>query len=257
MILNKLVNNDNFSSATPSFNIESLKIFLNDVLKMGRISQGMFYRFKESYFEKNKVLSEDVINQEDRVDFLESKLEYDFMKLMLLNNFSGLYLKSSIVGLKLLNIFENIGDLCEENCKLNIELLKLPQKINILSFEDLFVLTQNSLTDSLKIFSEFINIERIVLTSEEKIKDIFNESEKICTINNELKSLNIAYKKYLLKSKENLKSINLHIEMLNKVEKISELSTNIIEVVLWALTDIKYKCRGNSLEYFYSQDDEI
>jgi hypothetical protein len=45
--------------------------------------------------------------------------------------------------------------------------------------------------------------------------------------------------------------------MLNKVEKISELSTNIIEVVLWALTDIKYKCRGNSLEYFYSQDDEI
>jgi phosphate transport system protein len=66
-----------------------------------------------------------------------------------------------------------------------------------------------------------------------------------------------AFKKNLYRSKESTKTINLHLNVLSNIEQFSDFSTNISENVLWALSAIKYKCRGTNLEYFYSYEEEL
>lgn len=246
-----------FFSTTNEYNTENLRAYLNNVLRMGRVVQGMFYKFKDSYFNRNKKLSEEIILQEDRVDYLESKLEYDGMKLMTTLNLTGIYLKANLTGLKLVYLFENMGDLCEKNSIINLEVLKLPHKINIASFEDIFIISQNCMSLCLKLFSEFINLEKSSLTHEKQTEYFFKEGKKICELNLDINSLFKAYKRNLLKSKEDISIVSNHLEILSNIEEFSDFSTNIIEYIIWAINGVRYKCRANNLEYFYSQDDEI
>ncbi len=235
---------------------ESLIVYLNNVLRMGRIVQGMFYKFSDAYFQKEIPLSEEIISQDDRVDYLEAKLDYEGRVLLSKANFSGIYLKANLLGLKLVYIFENMADLCESNAKLNIELMKYPPKINVLSFEDLFKQTQEAFSSSLRVFSDFININLITLKNEEFSSVFFNPCQNICTLNNEASSLFHAYKKYLYKSKESIESISLHMDILSNIEHFSDMSTNIAENIVFAITGNKYRCRKNSLDLFFSVEEE-
>ncbi len=67
----------------------------------------------------------------------------------------------------------------------------------------------------------------------------------------EVYSLIKAYKSYLYKSKESVKVISLHLEILNNILIFSDLTTNIAENIIWALTGDFYKCRNNDLELFF------
>ncbi|HOO73938.1 MAG TPA: PhoU domain-containing protein [Tepiditoga sp.] len=236
---------------------ENLVVHLNNVLKMGRIVQGMFYKFKDAYFDKNKQLSEEIISQDDRLDYLEAKLELEGISLLTRGNYTGIYLKSNILGIKLINIFENMGDICEENAKLNLDLLTMPQKINMQSFEDIFIQANEMLSLSLRLLSDYINIDMQRLQSEKFRKDIFDTGKKICILDTEVNSLFSAYKKYLFKSKETSKAMYTHLEILSNLEKFCDFTTNITENIIWSLTGIKYKCRGQELEYFYSMEDDL
>ncbi|MDN5343230.1 MAG: phosphate transport system protein [Oceanotoga sp.] len=240
-----------------SFKNDKLIIFLNNVLKMGRLVQGMFYKFKDSYFEKDKNLSNEIIEQDDRLDFLESKLEYDGLTMISANNYTGIYLKASLLGIKLSYIFENMGDLCEENAKINLEILKLPQFVNMVSFEDIFIQSHEMLSISLRLFSDFINLETDKLSKVDIDKKFFEPAKKICAMDIEVNSLLSAYKKHLYKSKESVKTTNLHLNILSNIERFSDFTTNISENIIWALKGVRYKCRGTNLEYFYSLEDDL
>jgi phosphate transport system protein len=245
------------SNDISNFKKENLKIYLNNVLKMGRIVQGMFYKFKDAYFEKNKNLCNEIIKQDDRLDFLETKLEYEGLSMLGSQNFTGIYLKATLLGIKMSYIFENMGDLCEENAKLNLEILKLPQLVNMLSFEDIFSQSQKILTLSLKLLSNFVNLDIQKLTEQDSQKNFFLPAKEICFLDQDINSLLTAFKKNLYRSKESTKTINLHLNVLSNIEQFSDFSTNISENVLWALSAIKYKCRGTNLEYFYSYEEEL
>jgi phosphate transport system protein len=239
-----------------NFKKENLKIYLNNVLKMGRIVQGMFYKFKDAYFEKDKNLCDEIIQQDDRLDFLETKLEYEGLSMLGSQNFTGIYLKATMLGIKMSYIFENMGDLCEENAKLNLEILKLPQLVNMLSFEDIFSQSQKMFSLSLKLLSNFVNLDIQKLTEEDSQANFFLPAKEICFLNQEVNSLLAAFKKNLYRSKEKIKTISLHLNVLSNIEKFSDFSTNIAENVLWALTGNKFKCRETKLEYFYSYEEE-
>jgi len=245
------------SNDISNFKKENLKIYLNNVLKMGRIVQGMFYKFKDAYFEKDKNLCNEIIKQDDRLDFLETKLEYEGLSMLGSQNFTGVYLKATMLGIKMSYIFENMGDLCEKNAKLNLEILKLPQLVNMLSFEDIFSQSQKMLTLSLKLLSNFVNLDIQKLIEEESQKNFFLSAKEICFLNQDVNSLLSAFKKILYRSKEQTKTINLHLNVLSNIEQFADFSTNISENVIWALSGSKYKCRGKDLEYFYSYEEEL
>lgn len=249
--------NYKISNDISNFKKENLKIYLNNVLKMGRIVQGMFYKFKDAYYEKNKHLCNEIIEQDDRLDYLETKLEYEGLSMLGSENFTGIYLKATLLGIKMGYIFENMGDLCEENAKLNLEILKLPQIVNMLSFEDIFSQSQKMLSLSLKTLSNFVNLDIKTLTDADAQTNFYLPAKEICFLDQDINSLLTAFKKNLYRSKESIKTINLHLNILSNIEQFSDFSTNISENVLWALTGTKYKCRGTNLEYFYSYEDEI
>lgn len=244
-------------SIVSEYSHKKLIIYLNNVLKMGRLTQGMFFKLKDSYFEKNKSLSEEVVVQDDRLDFLESKLEAEGMALIGSSNFTGKFLKANLVGLKLTYVFEIMGDLCEEAAKLNIELLKLPQRINLNNFEDIFMQAQEMLSISLRMFSDFINLEIKKLTVSEVSEHFLKPAKDICILKQEVSSLLKAYKRSLYRSKDSIKSVNLHLIILTNIETFSDFTTNVSENVIWAIKGARYKCRNNKLEYFFSLEDEI
>ncbi|HOB15918.1 MAG TPA: PhoU domain-containing protein [Defluviitoga sp.] len=230
--------------------------YLNNVLRMGRILQGMLYKFRDAYLERMIDLSKEIIEQDDRLDLMEVELSYEGMRLLTSFSFTGIYLKACFMSLNLVHIFENMGDLFEKNAKLNIEIMNNPHLINSANFEDAINVTIDNFSNALLMLSDFINIEEKKLRTKEVLDTFFKKSREVCVFDGEVDSLIKAYKSYLYKSKDSVKVISLHIEILNNILTFSDLTTNISENIIWALTGDFYKCRNNELELFYCLGEE-
>lgn len=224
----------------------------NEILKMGRLVQGMFLKFRDSFFEKNVKLSKEIIKQDTRVDLFEARLEYDAMGILAINNLYGKYFKLIFLGNKIIGILESMADMCETMAKNNIDLLSYPNSVNPYQFEDLFDISQNMLGESLKLFSSII---------EEKerysIKYYVGQARKICETDNEVDSLYSAFKRNLISrvNKDNFRSIMANIEILSNLEKFSDLTTNISEYTLFIITGDRYKCSKEGFDIFYSMEE--
>ncbi|AEX85360.1 hypothetical protein XO10_04965 [Marinitoga sp. 1135] len=222
----------------------------NEILKMGRIVQGMFLKFKDAFFEKNMKLSKEIIEQDARVDFVEARLEYKAMEIIATNNLYGKSLKIVFLGNKIIGILESMADMCETMAKNNVDLLKLPNSINPYQFEDLFEISQGMLGDALKLFSNVIEDGNVLGES-------FELAKEICNTDNEIDSLYEAFKRNLMLkvSKDNFRSIMAHIEILSNIEKFSDLSANIAEYTIFILTGDRYKCTKEGFDIFYSMGE--
>lgn len=221
----------------------------NEILKMGRLVQGMFLKFKDSFFEKNIKLSQEVIKQDMRVDFIDTKLEYKSMEILAINNLYGKYFKIVFLGNKIIGILENMADMCELMAKNNIDLLSYPNSINPYQFEDLFEISQNMLGESMKLFSSITENNSVF-----SVKEAIKLAEWICKTDTQVDSLYHAFKRNLMSktNKDNFRSIMANIEILSNLEKFSDLTTNIAEYSIFILTGDKYKCTKESFEIFYS-----
>ena len=62
--------------------LNELVRYLNNVLRMGRIVQGMLYKFSDTYLERNIELSKQIVEQDDRLDLMEAELSYVGMHLL-------------------------------------------------------------------------------------------------------------------------------------------------------------------------------
>lgn len=221
----------------------------NEILKMGRLVQGMFLKFKDSFFEKNIKLSQEVIKQDMRVDFIDTKLEYKSMEILAINNLYGKYFKIVFLGNKIIGILENMADMCELMAKNNIDLLSYPNSINPYQFEDLFEISQNMLGESMKLFSSITENNSVF-----SIKEAIKLAKWICKTDTQVDSLYHAFKRNLMSktNKDNFRSIMANIEILSNLEKFSDLTTNIAEYSIFILTGDKYKCTKEGFDIFYS-----
>jgi phosphate transport system protein len=147
--------------------LNELVRYLNNVLRMGRIVQGMLYKFSDTYLERNIELSKQIVEQDDRLDLMEAELSYVGMHLLSSFNFTGIYLKACFMSLNLVHIFENVGDLFEKNAKINIDILNNPYVINSANFEDAINVTTDNFTNTLSMLSDFVNIEEKRLRTKE------------------------------------------------------------------------------------------
>ncbi|GAB6189073.1 hypothetical protein JCM30566_08120 [Marinitoga arctica] len=224
----------------------------NEILKMGRLVQGMFLKFKDAFFEKNVKLSQEIISQDMRVDFVEARLEFKSMEILAINNLYGKFFKIIFLGNKIIGILENMADMCELMAKNNIELLSYPNSINPYQFEDLFEISQNMLGEALKLFSNIIEIDEPYY-----IKEAINLAEWICKTDTEVDSLYHAFKRNLISrvNKDNFKSIMSNIEILSNLEKLSDFTTNIAEYSIFILTGDRYKCMKEGFDIFYSLEE--
>ena len=246
---------ENFQDIS-TFSFNRLIRYLNNVLRMGRIVQGMLYKFGDAYIERKIDLSKEIIQQDDRIDLMEADLEYESIVLLSSYNFTGIYLKSCFIGSRLIQRFENMADLIEKNSKLNIDIMNNPYVINTANFEDVIEITKEIFSYALLMLSDFINIEAKKLKTKETEDNFFKKAKNICIANKEIDSLIKAYKSYLYKFKENFKVISFHLEILNNIETFSDLTTNLSEDIIWALTGDLFKCRDNEMELFYSLGEE-
>ncbi|SHE37488.1 phosphate transport system protein [Marinitoga hydrogenitolerans DSM 16785] len=221
----------------------------NEILKMGRLVQGMFLKFKDAFFEKNVDLSREIIKQDMRVDFIEARLEYKSMEILAINNLYGIYFKIVFLGNKIIGILESMADLCETMAKNNIDLLSYPNSINPYQFEDLFDISQNMLGESLRLFSNIVENRDLYME-----KDAIELAKIICKTDIEVDSLYNAFKRNLMGkvTKDNFKSIMANIEILSNLEKFSDLTTNIAEYSIFILTGDRYKCNKEGFDIFYS-----
>ncbi|KAF2956623.1 PhoU domain-containing protein [Marinitoga sp. 38H-ov] len=232
---------------------ETKKIVLsyhNEILKMGRLVQGMFLKFKDAFFEKNVNLSKEIIQQDIRVDFIESRLEFKAMEILAINNLYGESFKLVFLGNKIIGVLESMADMCETMAKNNIDLLSYPNSINPYQFEDLFEISQNMLGEALKLFSLIIDNTY----SETELIDI---AKWICKTDSEIDNLYKAFKRNLMlkASKDNFRSIMANIEILSNIEKFADLTTNISEYSIYIITGDRYKCTRDGFEIFYSMEE--
>ncbi|MBM7558872.1 phosphate signaling complex PhoU family protein [Marinitoga litoralis] len=222
----------------------------NEILKMGRIVQGMFLKFKDAFFEKNVNLSKEIIQQDTRVDFIESRLEFKAMEILAIHNLFGKSYKLVFLGNKIIGVMESMADMCETMAKNNVDLLSYPNSINPYQFEDLFEIAQDMLGETLKLFS-------LIIDNTHSEKELLDIAKWICKTDLEVDSLYKAFKKNLMSraSKENFRSIMANIEILSNIEKFADLTTNISEYSIYIITGDKYKCTKDGFEIFYTMEE--
>ncbi|MAP95052.1 MAG: phosphate transport system regulatory protein PhoU [Ponticaulis sp.] len=94
-----------------------LNALTSDVLRMGGLTEAMIAEMATAFARGDQDLAARVIEADDEVDELESKLEREIMRLLALRQPVSRDLRGIIAALKVSNDLERIGDLAKNVCK--------------------------------------------------------------------------------------------------------------------------------------------
>lgn len=175
-------------------------------------------------FEKRDIeLAKKVVRKDDEIDQMEIEIEEDCLKILALHQPVAIDLRFLVVVLKMNNDLERIGDLALKIAYNASDLVKfdiIPVKIDV---APLVEITRQMLKDAL---DSLINLDpelaQKVITSD----DLANEQKK--------KIRNVALKA-IEENPDNAKSIILLLGVARSLERISDLTTNIAEDVIYLI----------------------
>lgn len=217
---------------------EKTEMFKKALMKMGWYTQKMFLHSLEALENRDVKLAKQVIEDDNILDEMEIELREEAAVMLGIHNLTGIQLRFIVGSIQLANIFERIGDNARRTSQIIITVLKEQQTTFIPSISKLGKLASGMLKESLRLLA-----------------DLQTEgSFEICSKDAEIDELYLELRNELLNSmRENQESIDhnsLLLELAQKIEEIADLSTNIVETVLYIVTSESYKCFRDEMKLF-------
>lgn len=217
---------------------EKTEMFKKALMKMGWYTEKMFLRSLEALENRDVKLAKQVIEDDNILDEMEIELREEAAVMLGIHNLTGVQLRFIVGSIQLANTFERIGDSARRISQIIITVLKEQQTTFIPSVSKLGKLASGMLKESLRLLA-----------------DLQTEgSFEICSKDAEIDELYLELRNELLNSmRENQESIDhnsLLLELAQKIEEIADLSTNIVETVLYIVTSESYKCFRDEMKPF-------
>jgi len=198
--------------------LDSLKTML---MKMGRMAEENFHNAIKALTERNTLLADEVIQNDQRVDALELEIDNAVVDILALQKPVASDLRLIIAGLKINNDLERISDHAVNIAQSVLTLLKSSAFTTYLEIPRMTDISRSMLRDAL---DSFLHLEpgkaRAVLTRDDQIDDL-NRSNALQVIGwIHEKNLPVETGLDLIRISRNLK-------------RVADLSTNIAEEVVF------------------------
>lgn len=217
---------------------EKVEMFKKSLMKMGWYTQKMFLNSLEALESKDTKLAKQVIEDDNVLDQMEIELREEAAAMLGIHNLSGLQLRFIVSSMQLANIFERIGDNARRISQITITVLKEQQTAFISAILKLGKSALDMLKESLRLLADL------------QTEGAF----EICSKDAEVDELYLELRTELLNSmrgnQESIDRNSLLVEIAQKIEEIADLSTNIVETVLYIVTSDSYKCFRDEMKLF-------
>lgn len=217
---------------------EKSEMFKKALMKMGWYMEKMFLRSLEAIENRDIKLAKQVIEDDNILDQMEIELREEAAAMLGIHNLTGAQLRFIVSSIQLANIFERIGDNARRISQITITILREQQITFIPGLLKLGRLTSWMLKESLRLLADL------------QTEGAF----EICSKDAEIDELYMELRNELLNfTKQDQKNIDrdfLILELAQKIEEIADLSTNIVETVLYVVTSESYKCFRDEMKLF-------
>ena len=203
---------------------EQLKQLENDMLKMGSMVEEAIYKSIKALKEQDLDLAEKVVEEDDKIDDFEIKLEEDSTKLIALQQPVAKDLREIIVISKLATDLERIGD---HACNIANMVLKIGEEPLIKPLIDIPRMTDivtKRLRDSLE---AFINLDV------EKAREIAKQDEEVDILDEQILRELLTF---MIEDPSTIRQATSLIFISRFLERIGDHSTNVCERVIYMAT---------------------
>ncbi|ABV33498.1 MULTISPECIES: phosphate signaling complex protein PhoU [Pseudothermotoga] len=216
---------------------EKMELFRKALMKMGWYTEKMFLNAIEALENKDSKLAKQVIEDDNVLDGMEIELREEAAVMMGIHTLIGSRLRFVVGSIQLANIFERIGDNARRISQITITLLR-EQPLNTSGILKLGKLTSNMLKESIRLLADLQPEGAFVICSKDaEVDELYQEirSELLNSIRNK---------------PDQIEKNMLLAEIAQRIEEIADLSTNVVETVLYIVTSEAYKCFRDEMKLF-------
>lgn len=215
--------------------VDSIKKAL---MKMGWFTEKMFLRILEALETKDIKIAKQVIEDDNILDEMEIEMRKEIILTVGIHELSGLNLRFLIGAVQLAGIFERIGDNARRMAQLTVLLLK-DQPIKFFpGVNKMGSIAASMLKDSLRLLADLHTEGAFEICEKDaEIDDLYAEIH--CELVDRSKELVDSLERNLV-----------FLELCQHVEQIADLTTNIVEVVLYIVLGEVYKCSKDKMKPF-------
>jgi len=191
------------------------------LLGLCELAEESVFNSVEAFIKRDIELARTVVKQDDDIDRMEVELEEECLKILALHQPVAIDLRFVITALKMNNDLERVGDQAVKIAHKARDLSKLPELPVQIDLHPLVEITREMLRDAL---DALINLDcqlaEKVRTSDDKANDL-----KL-----QIRDETIAA---MTKQPESIQGIILILGVARSLERISDLTTNIAEDVIY------------------------
>ena len=203
--------------------LEQLKVML---LEMASLVEASIFDSISSVVQKDKLLAEDVLKKEARINQMEIEIDDLAIKLLALQQPMAVDLRLIAAALKINNDLERMGDLSVNIAQRAIELIREPVIKPMVDIPHIAALVQSMVHKALDSFvNKDVELAKSVLASDDAVDDLRTASF------HELIS-------FMERTKKNIpQAVNL-LSVIRNLERIADHATNIAEDVIFYVKGI-------------------
>lgn len=200
---------------------EDLRLLKEKLLRMSSLVEDSISLSIKSLVERDAVLANKVLDQDDLIDEIEIEIDDHCLKLLALQQPQARDLRFIAASMKIVNDLERIGDLAVNIAHRSLDLLKVPLLKPLIDIPRMAQYAQAMLKDSLSAFvNDDVQLAREVLLRDDQVDQLNVQ------IFRELLT-------YMLQDPTSIQRAVDLILVAKNLERIADHSTNIAEDVIY------------------------
>lgn len=200
---------------------EELQQLKEKLLRMSSLVEDSISLSIKSLVERDSILANKVLNQDDLIDQSEIEIDDFCLKLLALQQPQARDLRFIAASMKIVNDLERMGDLAVNIAHRSLDLLKAPLLKPLIDIPRMAQCTQAMLKDSLNAF----------------VNDDVQLARDVCRRDDEVDNLNVQiFRELLTYMLQDTSSIQRAVDLIlvaKNLERIADHSTNIAEDVIY------------------------
>jgi phosphate transport system protein len=200
---------------------EELQLLKEKLLRMSSLVEESISLSIKSLVERDSVLAEKVVGQDDMIDTIEIEVDGLCLNLLALHQPQARDLRFITGSMKIVNDLERMGDLAVNIAHRSLDLLKVPLLKPLIDIPRMAQLAQAMLKDSLNAF----------------VNDDVQLAREVCMRDDEVDKLNVQiFRELLTYMLQDPSSVQRAVDLIlvaKNLERIADHSTNIAEDVIY------------------------
>ena len=200
---------------------EELQLLKEKLLRMSSLVEESISLSIKSLVERDSVLAEKVVGQDDMIDTIEIEVDGLCLNLLALHQPQARDLRFITGSMKIVNDLERMGDLAVNIAHRSLDLIKVPLLKPLIDIPRMAQLAQAMLKDSLNAF----------------VNDDVQLAREVCMRDDEVDKLNVQiFRELLTYMLQDPSSVQRAVDLIlvaKNLERIADHSTNIAEDVIY------------------------